>query len=201
MTNTASNGIEPHLPLIFETEANGILQDLMATPALMGMMMFAEEEEVIAARNYIIGVFDECYRARHLRVIGVGEEENLYGYALIFEHPTENDSLYCHKIFVFEQYRGKGIGSQMLAEILKLSNEVGLVCLPDLISFYQSAGMHFKGEFNAPSDAGFTKTNGMYAGLCLMSTNDRDEPNRVPIFMLNDSDIDNIQQALISAKR
>ncbi|MBW6637461.1 N-acetyltransferase, partial [Salmonella enterica subsp. enterica serovar Weltevreden] len=70
MTDTAANEIAPHLPLIFENEANGILQDLIGTPALMGMMMFATEEEVIAARSYIIGVFEECYRVGHLRIMG-----------------------------------------------------------------------------------------------------------------------------------
>ena len=65
MTDTAANEMAPHLPSIFKNEANGILQDLIGSPALMGMMMFATEDEVEAARNYIIGVFEECYRVGH----------------------------------------------------------------------------------------------------------------------------------------
>ncbi|MCM2595198.1 GNAT family N-acetyltransferase [Klebsiella pneumoniae] len=200
MTDTAANEIERHLPLILENEANGILQDLIGTPTLMGMMMFATEEEVMAARNYIIGVFEECYRVGHLRIMGAADEGTLFGYSLIFGHPSANYSLYCHKIYVYEQYRGNGIGSQMLTGILSLPNEVGLVCSPDLIPFYESAGMHFKGNFTTPSDAGFTKTRGMYEGLCVMSTDNSGETNGLPIFMLNDSDIDNIIQAIVSAK-
>ncbi|VGG38384.1 Uncharacterised protein [Klebsiella quasipneumoniae] len=162
--------------------------------------MFATEEEVMAARNYIIGVFEECYRVGHLRIMGAADEGTLFGYSLIFGHPSANYSLYCHKIYVYEQYRGNGIGSQMLTGILSLPNEVGLVCSPDLIPFYESAGMHFKGNFTTPSDAGFTKTRGMYEGLCVMSTDNSGETNGLPIFMLNDSDIDNIIQAIVSAK-
>ncbi|HBL7242152.1 TPA: GNAT family N-acetyltransferase [Serratia marcescens] len=200
MTDTAANEIAPHLSSIFENEASGILQDLIGTPTLMGMMMFATEEEVKAARSYIIGIFEECYRVGHLRIMGSADDGALFGYALIFGHPSENYSLYCHKIYVYEQYRGNGIGSLLLGGILALPNEVGLVCSSDLVPFYESAGMHFKGNFTTPSDGGFTKTRGMYAGLCVMST-DSGEANGLPIFMLNDSDIDNIIQAIVSAKK
>ncbi|HDR2706071.1 GNAT family N-acetyltransferase [Enterobacter mori] len=201
MTDTAANEMAPHLPSIFKNEANGILQDLIGSPALMGMMMFATEDEVEAARNYIIGVFEECYRVGHLRIMGAGNEGTLFGYALIFGHPSASYSLYCHKIYVNEQYRGNGIGSQLLGGILSLPNEVGLVCSSELVPFYESAGMHFKGNFTVPSDAGFTKSRGMYAGLCVMSTDNSGEANGLPIFMLNDSDIDNIIQAIVSAKK
>lgn len=201
MTDTATNEMEPYLPSIFENEANGIVQDLTFTPALMGVMMFASEEEVKAARNYIITIFEECYRAGHLRIMGAGDEGVLFGYALLFRNPLANYPLYCHKIFVYEQYRGNGIGSQLLRGVLALSNQVGLICAPDLVPFYESAGMHFKGNFNTPSDANFTKTRGLYAGLCVMSTNNSSETTDLPIFMLNDSDIDNIIQAIASAKK
>lgn len=71
MSNTSANEIVPHLPLIFENEANGILQDLAYTPSLMGLMMFPTEEELKAARSYIINVFEECYRAGHLRIMAL----------------------------------------------------------------------------------------------------------------------------------
>lgn len=200
MTDTAAKEIAPHLPAILENEADGILQDLIGTPTLMGMMMFASEEEIKAARRYIIGIFEECYLVGHLRIMGVTNEGSLLGYALIFGHPTEKYSLYCHKIYVYEEYRGYGIGSQMLRGILDLPNEVGLICSADLVPFYESAGMHFKGNFTVPSDTSFTKTRGMYAGLCVMSTYNSDDVNNIPIFMLNDHDINNIIQAIVSVK-
>lgn len=36
MSNTSANEIVPHLPLIFENEANGILQDLAILHRLWG---------------------------------------------------------------------------------------------------------------------------------------------------------------------
>ncbi|EHK2845783.1 GNAT family N-acetyltransferase [Escherichia coli] len=199
MSNTSANEIVPHLPLIFENEANGILQDLAYTPSLMGLMMFPTEEELKEARSYIINVFEECYRAGHLRIMGFTNEENLFGYALIFGHPSGNFPLYCHKIYVYEQYRGNGLGSNILAEILAFPNEVALICQSDLVPFYESAGMHFKGNYTTPSVANFKKTRGMYEGLCLMSTEKNANSNGVPIFMLNDNDIDNIIQAIASS--
>lgn len=59
--------------------------------------------------------------------MGFTNEENLFGYALIFGNPSENFPLYCHKIYVYEQYRGNRLGSKMLAEILAFPNEVGLL--------------------------------------------------------------------------
>ncbi|WP_059229125.1 GNAT family N-acetyltransferase [Escherichia albertii] len=201
MPDTSTNEIVPHLPLIFENEANGIIQDLACTPSLMGMMMFATEEELKAARSHIIDVFEECYRAGHLRIMGFTNEGQLFGYALIFGHPSGNLPLYCHKIYVYEQYRGNGIGSKILAEILAFPNEVGLICQSALVPFYESAGMHFKGNYTTPPVANFTKTRGMYEGLCVMSTNKTGKINGIPIFMLNNRDIDTIIQAMVSAKK
>ena len=64
---------------------------------------------------------------------------------------------YYYKIYIYEQYRGNGIGSQMLSAILSLSNKVDLLCSSDLVPFYESDGTHSKGKFTTPSDANFTK--------------------------------------------
>lgn len=77
---------------------------------------------------------------------------------------------YYHKIYIYEQYRGNGIGSQMLSTILSLPNEVGLLCSSDLVPFYESAEMHSKGKFTAPSDENLTINTDMYSGLCVMNT-------------------------------
>lgn len=90
---------------------------------------------------------------------------------------------YYYKIYIYEQYRGNGIGSQMLSAILSLPNEVGLLCSSDLVLFYKSAGMYSKGKLITPSDENFTKTTGMYSGLCVMSTDNGRGAEVLPILI------------------
>lgn len=200
MSDSANNEITPFLPSIFENEATGILQDLIGTPALMHMMMFATESQIKAARNYIIDVFEECNNAGHLQVMGFSNEGVLYGYAMIFVHPSRGQISYCHKIFVYEPYRGNGLGSGLLAEILSHPNGVGLLCSSDLVPFYESAGMTFKGDFIAPNTKGFQQTHSMYSGLCMMTNRDNTEAEGMPIFMLNDDDIGKIVKIMDDCK-
>ncbi|MEM8184014.1 GNAT family N-acetyltransferase [Morganella morganii subsp. sibonii] len=198
MTNSKANEITQHLPLIFDNEASSILQDLIGSPALMSMLMFSTESQVNAAKKYIISVFEECYRDGHLRVIGAANDDTLYGYALVFGHPT-SPILYCHKIFVYEPYRGHSIGSQLLNGILSLPRKVGLLCSSELVSFYESAGMKFKGNYITPDTEGFKLTHNMYAGLCVMNNDDNNETEGLPIFILNDNDIKNIISAIANS--
>ncbi len=196
MTNSTDNEITPYLPLIFENEASGILQDLIGIPALMPMMMFATESQINAAQKYIISIFEECYRTGHLQVMALADNEVLYGYTLIFGHTKTATILYCHKIFVYETYRGRGIGSELLAGMLSLPKKIGLLCSPDLVSFYESAGMKFKGNYIVPDTQGFKLTHNMYSGLCVMGNDNNNEEKGLPIFILNDTDINNIIVAI-----
>lgn len=200
MANTTANDITPFLPEVFENEATGILHDLMGTPALAPLMMLITEVQLEAAKGYIIGVLEEYYQAGHLSVLGAGDVDELYGYALVFGHSAASPTLYCHKIYVYEPYRGKGIGSRMLANILNQPAKVGLICSPSLVPFYKAAGMHYKGDFKTPSAHGFKQTQGIYSGLCIMTNHEHDDTNGLPIFMMNDKDVDQIINAMMSCK-
>lgn len=80
--------------------------------------------------------------------MGAANEGEFYGYALIFGHPKASLIRYCHKIYVHEQYRGHGIGSQMLEALLSQPYEMGLLCSSELVPFYEAAGMVNKGIFS-----------------------------------------------------
>ncbi|HEJ6927161.1 TPA: GNAT family N-acetyltransferase [Serratia marcescens] len=201
MSDAATNDITPFLSEIFENEATGILQDLMGTSALAPLMMFITEAQIKAAKGYIIGVLDECYQAGHLSVLGAGNVGELYGYALIFGHRAASPMLYCHKIYVYESYRGKGIGSQMLTSILNQPAKVGLICSPSLVPFYEAAGMHCKGDFTTPGDLGFKQTQGIYSGLCVMTDREDGDTGGLPIFMMNDDDVEQISKAIMNCNQ
>lgn len=198
MTDSAALEIAPYLPEIFDSEAGGILQDLIFSSELSALMFMATEAQMEVAKKYVVGVLEECYQAGHLQVMGAANEGEFYGYALIFGHPKASLIRYCHKIYVHEQYRGHGIGSQMLEALLSQPYEMGLLCSSELVPFYEAAGMVNKGDFFAPDSSDFDRTRGMYAGLCVMSSKDTSEG--LPVFMLNNSDVQNIINAVVACK-
>lgn len=197
MSDYAVFDVRPCLPEIFEYEAGGILQDLVFVSDLAPLMMFATEAQVMAAKKYIVGVFEECYAAGHLQIMGMAGDDTLYGYAMIFRYPGAQ-LYYCHKVFVYEQYRGNGIGSQLLIGLLSQSFDVGLICLPELVPFYESVGMICKGGFIAPEADGFKNACGMYAGLSVMCSGD--SAAGLPVFLLNDIDIKNMVAAIVTCE-
>lgn len=197
MSDSVAFDIKPHLPEIFEYEAGGILQDLAFVSDLAPLMMFATEAQVTAAKKYIAGVFEESYAEGHLKIMVMAGEDTLYGYAMIFCYPGAQ-LYYCHKFFVYEQYRGNGIGSQLLGGLLSQPFDIGLVCLPELVPFYESAGMSCKGEFIAHEADGFKNARNMYAGLSVMCSGD--SAAGLPVFLLNDSDIKNMVAAIVTCE-
>lgn len=179
---------DKYVPTILENDAKGILSDLLAQPALALHFMGFTETRTHRAIAHVRGILEECYRAGHLKVMISHEHGMLYGYALLFVHPDPSIARYCHKIFVYEQYRGHGIGSQMLQELLEESHTTCLLCAKDLVEFYEKAGMEFLGSYTAPTaQQGFAFTRDMYRDLVLMGT--ADASSSCPVFMLNDNDI------------
>lgn len=139
--------VDTFLPTIFENDAKGILADLLAQPALAMHFMDFSKTETMRAIRHVVGILEECYRAGHLKVAVSHENGRLYGYAIFFVHPDPSISRYCHKIFVFEPYRGHGIGTQLLNGVLDYSQGTCLLCNHDLIPFYERAGLQLKGDF------------------------------------------------------
>ncbi|QVL18966.1 GNAT family N-acetyltransferase [Pseudomonas qingdaonensis] len=180
--------IDTFLPQILENEAKGVLQDLLAQPILAMQFLFFSEEATQKAIKHVAGIFDECYRSGHLKVAMSHENACLYGYALLFVHPDPNVPRYCHKIFVFPEFRGHGIGSQILSALIEDPRDTSLLCGYDLIDFYENAGLEQKGAFTAPGkQQGFALTQGMYADLVVMGT--RGANVAAGVFMLNDDDV------------
>lgn len=180
--------IESFLPKIFSNEAKGILADLATLPALFLDFMGFTEAQTNQAIGHIVGIFEECYRAGHLKVAVSHEDGRLYGYAMIFVHPDPSVSRYCHKIYVFEQYRGHGIGTQLLNGLLTDSAATNLLCSTDLITFYERAGLEQKGDFVPPTaQQGFEFSRGLYLDLTVMGR--AGSGTSTPVFFLNDDDI------------
>tara|TARA_R110001583_G_scaffold43548_7_gene138561 strand:+ start:1546 stop:2115 length:570 start_codon:yes stop_codon:yes gene_type:complete len=177
---------EIFLDEIFEIEASGMLSDIMFSTFMMTLLMDFDESKHKAATNYIIGILKECYKAGHLNVSIQHEGETLYGFALFFIAPN-HDATYLHKIFVYEQYRGHGIGTSILKSIITPENTVNLVCSGDKIDFYKRNGFHFVQPFEIPENENFKLSKNLYTGLSVMTSST--DALEAPIFFLNDNDL------------
>ncbi|MFJ4259690.1 GNAT family N-acetyltransferase [Pseudomonas monteilii] len=187
--------VDKHLPSILKNEATGILADLICQPALAGSAMFLTESDGNKIIDYIIQIFETCRREGSLKFIVSESEGALFGYSMFFESPAPHMSCYCHKIYVFDQYRGMGFGSQIFAATLQQRPKIRLLCRHELVPFYEKLSLEYQGEFTPPSsEEGFAHTRGMYGGLAVMAS-----PNAGPgpVFMLNDDDIKNIRALIV----
>lgn len=194
MTGTTQSDqqlIDTYLPHILENEAKGLLQDLLVQPVLAMQFLTFSEEATRKAIGHVVGIFVECYRAGQLKVAVSHENGRLFGYALLFDHPDPSTPRYCHKIFVYREFRGHGLGSQILKAIIDDPRGTTLLCSHDLVDFYEKAGLEQKGAFVAPGkQQGFALTQGMYADLIVMGTLGANEA--AGVFMLNDDDLKQI---------
>lgn len=187
-TEPTGDVIGTFLPQILENEAKGILSDLAIQPNLAFEFMDFTLDDTRRAIKHVVGIFEECFHEGHLKVIVSHADGTLYGYALVFILPVKGMAAYCHKIFVYEAYRGRGIGRQMLSGVLGGFPEVCLICSPELCSFYTKAGLSYKGDFSVSQNQSmFTLSSGLYEGLSIMST--VDTTGQEPMFLLNDDDV------------
>lgn len=176
------------LPQILDNEAKGILSDLAAQPNLALEFMDFTLDDTRLAIKHVVGIFEECFHAGHMKVIVSHIDATLCGYALVFILPVKGMAAYCHKIFVHEPYRGRGVGQKILSSVLEGFPEVCLLCSPELCSFYAKAGLKLKGDFSVPQNQPvFTLSSGLYEGLAVMST--VDTTGHEPMFLLNDDDV------------
>lgn len=179
------------LAKIIENESRGLLADLSLQPTLIIPFLGISEEEYSECLNYIAKILITCYQRGEMKLIVNSDGVNLNGYALFFQHPDSAYADYCHKIFVYESERNKGIGSALLSQLLDFSPHLSLLCSPELIPFYEKAGMQFGGYFEVTADSDdFRLTKNMYQGLAIL--NSTDDSGAAPIFMLNNDDVNHL---------
>ena len=177
---------EDFLGEIFENEAKALLSDIMSSTSLVSLMYAFEEEQVHKAIEYIVGIFNECYKFGHLKVATSSSELTLCGYAMIFVHP-HHQSAYLHKIQIFEQFRGRGLGTEMLQSLSQSFSDLGVICNNDKIKFYERNGFKCVGDYKVPDSDDFKMSKHMYTGLYLMSNSQK--VDGCPVFFLNDADL------------
>lgn len=107
---------------------------------------------------------------------------------MLFVHPNPSVPRYCHRIFVFPDYRGHSIGSQILNALIYDTRDTNLLCCYDLIDFYENTGLKQKGAFAVPGkQQRLALTQGMYAELVVRGT--LGSSVAAGVFMLNDDDV------------
>lgn len=182
--------IDKFIDEIYSLESNGILSDLFFSPHLFTHFLDFDESRKKKALEYITSVLKQCYSLGQLQVAASYGDDELYGYAMIFTAPQLPK--YIHKIFVKEEFRGHGIGSQIISSITETNEDFCLLCPSDTVKFYEKYNFEYMQQFDMPEGENFKLSRGLYLGLCLM-TNYKKEVG-APIFLLNDQDIKKIIQ-------
>lgn len=192
--NKSNQNILAHVIL---NEAKGLISDIAAQPGLILQFMGISEEKYDLCIQHVAKIFYTYFETGQMKLIVNASEKNLNGYALFFDHPDPNYARYCHKIFVYQPARRKGIGTELTKGILDESESLTLLCSPDLVPFYESCGMLFGGYYELPEDSeNFRFTRGMYHGLAVMNSAGISGP--APVFFLNDNDIKDLLKIISS---
>lgn len=181
------NPIDEFLPEIFEREAKGYLADALAIPAVAMKSFALDEAQSLAAVVFVADIFKEIYLQGGLKVVGMVQNGTLFAYALVFVQPNSpHMPVYLHKIFVMKQYRGQGIGRQMMESMMGEFGAIALLCPFNKIGFYQGLGFAEMG-YDRPNDENFRLSRHLYSDLALMTNNT--EAVKAPFFLLNDNDL------------
>lgn len=183
----STNPIDEFLPEIFEREAKGYLADALTVPVVAIHSFGMEEAQALAAVDFVAGIFREVYQHGGLKVLGMVQDHILYGYALVFAEPNAPHlPVYLHKIFVMEQYRGQGLGRQMMESMLEYFGSMMLFCPTSKVNFYERLGF-VEQEYSRPQDPKFNLSQHLYSDLVLMTNNA--DADMAPLFLLNDNDL------------
>ncbi|CAK2444450.1 Acetyltransferase (GNAT) family protein [Vibrio crassostreae] len=174
---------------IFRIEAEGMLDDIMFSTAMVSFALDFDDKKRKAALDYISDVLRECYNDGHLKIALQHEGEKLLGFALLFVHP-HHPATYLHKIFVHEPYRNNGIGTYILKNLTDSVNSVSLVCSSNKVDFYKKNGFRYVQPFETPENDNFRLSKNLYSGLSIMTSSD--STMEAPIFFLNDNDLKRI---------
>lgn len=171
---------------IFKIEAEGMLSDIIFSTFMASFLLDFNEDMHRKAIKYISDVLDECYKEGHLKVAIQHEGETLCGFALLFVHPNHS-ATYLHKIFVREEYRNNGLGTNILKNLIGTGSSVNLLCSDDKFNFYEKNGFNYVSPFKVPESENFKLSKGLYSGLAIMSSSK--DAIEAPIFFLNDNDL------------
>ena len=172
---------------ILDIEAKGILKDLTNNINLFPDFIKFERADIDNSISYITKILKECYDSGSLRLAVYQLEKKLLVYALLFVDPQFKDNTYLQKIFVYEEYRNKGIGTQLLKGIVQSGEKVSLLCPENKISFYTENGFQCLGSFVLPDSDNFKLSKGFYANFYMMAS--EKEMKSFPLFLLNDNDL------------
>lgn len=173
---------------IFEIEANCILQKIQMIPSLLPYFINFNDTKRERAIVHIMNLLKVRYTDGVINVSVKIDDENqqLQSHALWFI-PDKHKGIYLHKIYVHEEYRGKGVGTDILNAMHEKHGNVSLLCPADKTEFYKKNGFKVLSAFKTPSDKNLQLISELYNGLLVM-TNSK-QPVPAPIYLLDDNDL------------
>jgi len=179
-----------------DIEAQGIAQDLFTIPFMFGRLLLADGEQALRAIAAIRRLLSEMSHAKFVRFVCMTHPitGEFIGYAMTFE-PGEGDGVGLHHIWLKPEFRGRGAGSALMRQLIQLHPVMTLVCLPDLIPFYQRFGFITAGRYTAYKNPGAPESAVIYAGCEMMFRSNRAQIDG-SILLWSDDDLRDIIDAM-----
>jgi len=179
-----------------DLEARGWAQDLFTVPAMMARLLQASPEEANRAIDAIRDMLRQMWNARHIRFTCVAHPDSgaFVGYACTYE-PPKVDGVTLQKIWIAPEFRGIGAGSDLMRVMLGRYPVMSLVCMPELIPFYERFGFVMGGHYHAHKGRHAPKSAAIYAGGVLMFRSNKNEIDGA-LMLFSDDDLRDILKAM-----
>ncbi len=183
-----------HIKNVIRFEAEGLLSDALSVPKLICLFL-QQGKNKDNAISYIEDILREAYDSGSLKIALYPYESKIIAYAMIFSY-TENQ-YYLHKIYVDSEYRRKGLGSQMLNDILNKCNPMCLLSAIGNDVFFEKIGFSVVSTFLSKDVPGCKLSSSPYNELSIMST--AKDSQTCDFFLLDDIDLKEIEKRLLSS--
>jgi hypothetical protein len=196
-TNVLSSS--PIIQKVLYTEATAMMGDLLDTK-LAPLLFSTTKDGAYAAIRKVAATLAEEVNAGHLYVLAVQPDasEDLAAYSIVVPQSKATDPVFIQKIWVREDLRGYGMGSDMM-KVIHENAPAGITALvkPSAVGFFEKQGLINFGNFGGINDNGnFSLSNGLYASTITMATNEKNKAARM--FVIPDDELRLVMETMLS---
>jgi hypothetical protein len=196
-TNVLSSS--PIIQKVLYTEATAMIGDLLDTK-LAPLLFSSTKDGAHAAIRKVAATLAEEVNAGHLYVMVIQPDasEDLAAYSIVVPQSKATDPVFIQKIWVREDLRGYGMGSDMM-KVIHENAPAGITALvkPSAVGFFEKQGLIDFGHFGGINNNGdFSLSNGLYASTITMATNEKNKAARM--FVIPNDELRLIMETLLS---
>lgn len=175
------------LNAVLDNEAEALIESLCSTEKLRFFQEDFTPQLQASGTKYVRTLLSDSIDSGDAIVIIATSGDTFIGYALLFKLDGENRSRHLHRIFVFDEYKGRGVGTEILNILRTQYAPFTFLSKAEDVAFYQKNGFHQRGRHILPETGEFVLSSDTYGDLISMGS--EADIEQATAFSLNDSDI------------